>query len=103
MSLFIMIVAIRIQSKIYALVTCLGVYTFIASCCISLGASDSTRLIIFSLCGFGTLLTAQKLDMDFNYLSESTPVYVKWVFTMVFGSISNNKKVPPVDLWLVEW
>ena len=83
-----------------------GVYTFIASCCISLGASDSVRLIIFSLCGFGTLLTAQKLDMDFNYLSESalnsTPVYIKWIFTMVFGSINNNK-VPPVDLWLVEW
>ena len=34
MSLFIMIV-VQIQSKIYALVTCLGVYTFIASCCVS--------------------------------------------------------------------
>ena len=107
MSLFIMVVAIQLQSKIYALVTCFGVYTFIASCCISLGANGSVRLIVFSLCGFCTLLTARKLDMDFDYLSESalssTPVYIKWIFTMVFGSINNNKKLPPVDLRLVEW
>ena len=107
MSLFIMVVAIQLQSKIYALVTCLGVYTFIASCCISLGANDSIRLIMFSICGFCTLLTARKLDMDFDYLSgvtlSSTPVYIKWIFTMVFGSISDNKKLPPIDLRLVEW
>ena len=106
-SCLVMVVAIQIQSKILALVCCLGIYLFIGSVCLSFSASNAVRFAVISMCGFATVLTAQKMDKDFGMFSEtvlnSTPYYLQCLFTMLFGSISTSGKTSPWDLQIVEW
>ena len=109
-SCFVMIVAIQLQSKILALICCLGIYMFVGSVCLSIGANDTNRLFIIVLCGLATILSAKKMDRDFLILSENissfTPHYIQYLFTLFFGSISssaNGLKEQPFDLKVVGW
>jgi len=106
-SCLVMVVAIQVQSKILALVCCFGIYMFIGSVCLSCSASNAVRFAVISMCGFATVLTAQKMDKDFSMLSEtvlnSTPYYLQCLFTLFFGSVSTSGKTSPWDLQIVEW
>merc|ERR1712196_195844 len=101
-----MVVAIQIQSKILALVCCLGIYMFIGSICLSFSASNAVRFAVISMCGFATVLSAQKMDKEFGMLSEailsSTPYYLQCLFALVFGSVSASGKTSPWDLQIIE-